>query len=123
MATVVLQGDLARRCTGGLTVLQVDAADYRELLSRLGERFPALVEAIRAHTAVAIDGEIFQDPLLEPIGPDSEVHFMPMIGGGSGQAARRHPVARVQRSATRSGRLSESEDPGLRVPLHPGYAG
>ena len=83
MATVVLQGDLARRCTGGLTELEVDAADYRELMSRLGERYPALVEAVRTHTAVAIDGEIFQDPLLEPIGPHSEVHFMPLIGGGA----------------------------------------
>jgi molybdopterin converting factor small subunit len=83
LATVVLQGDLARRCTGGLTALQVDAADYRELLARLDERFPALVEAIRTNIAVAIDGEIFQDPLLEPIGPDSEVHFMPLIGGGA----------------------------------------
>lgn len=83
MATVVLQGDLARRYTGGLTELQVDATDYRELLSGLGARFPALVEAIRTNTAVAIDGEIFQDPLLEPIRAGSEVHFMPLIGGGA----------------------------------------
>jgi len=83
LATVILQRELARRYTGGLSELQVDASDYRELLSRLGERHPALVEAIRSHTAVAIDGEIFQDPLLEPIGPDSEVHFMPLIGGGA----------------------------------------
>jgi len=83
LATVILQGDLARRCTGGLTELQVDAADYRELLTRLGERYPALVDAVRTHTAVAIDGEIFQDPLCEPIGPHSEVHFMPLIGGGA----------------------------------------
>jgi molybdopterin converting factor small subunit len=83
LATVVLQGDLARRCTGGLTELQVDAADYRELLAALDARYPALVEAIRTNTAVAIDGEIFQHPLLEPIGPHSEVHFMPLIGGGA----------------------------------------
>ncbi len=87
MATVILQRELARRHTGGLTELQVDAKDFRELLSRLDERHPTLVEAIRTHTAVAIDGEIFQDPLLEPIGPDSEVHFMPLIGGGAPRAA------------------------------------
>ena len=89
MATVVLQGELARRCTGGQTELQVDAADYRELLARLGERYPALLAAIRTHTAVAIDGEIFQDPLLEPIGPHSEVHFMPLIGGGAAPSCAR----------------------------------
>jgi hypothetical protein len=32
--------------------------------------------------AVAIDGQIYQDALLEPIGPDSEVHILPQIAGG-----------------------------------------
>jgi len=83
LATIVLQRELARRHTGGLTEIEIDASDYRALLAKLRERFPALVDAIGAHTAVAIDGEIFQDPLLEPIGPHSEVHFMPLIGGGA----------------------------------------
>ena len=33
--------------------------------------------------AVAIDGQIFQDSLFEPIGPDSEVFLLPQIAGGS----------------------------------------
>jgi hypothetical protein len=32
--------------------------------------------------AVAIDGEIIEDPLLEPIRPESEIHFLPRISGG-----------------------------------------
>ena len=32
--------------------------------------------------AVAIDGQIYQDTLLEPIGPDSEVYLLPQIAGG-----------------------------------------
>jgi hypothetical protein len=32
--------------------------------------------------AVAIDGQIYQDPFLEPISPNSEVFFLPRIGGG-----------------------------------------
>jgi hypothetical protein len=32
--------------------------------------------------AVAIDGDIIVDPLLEPIGPDSEVHFLHFVAGG-----------------------------------------
>ena len=32
--------------------------------------------------AVAIDGEIYNDPLLEAVEPDSEVHFLPRVGGG-----------------------------------------
>jgi hypothetical protein len=32
--------------------------------------------------AIAIDGEIFQDAWFAPIGPDSEVHRVPVIRGG-----------------------------------------
>jgi len=32
--------------------------------------------------AVAIDGTIYQDALLEPIGPESEVFILPQIAGG-----------------------------------------
>lgn len=82
MATVILQGELASRHTGGLTQLSVAATDYRSLIDQLEQRFPGLAKALGERTAVAIDGEIFQDPLLEAIQPDSEVHFMPLIGGG-----------------------------------------
>ena len=34
--------------------------------------------------AVAIEGQIYQDPFLERIAPDSEVYFLPRIGGGRG---------------------------------------
>jgi hypothetical protein len=37
---------------------------------------------MRAGTAVAVDGEIIQEALLEPLGPNSEVHFLPSFGGG-----------------------------------------
>jgi hypothetical protein len=33
--------------------------------------------------AVAIDGQIYQDALLEPIGPDGEVFILPQIAGGA----------------------------------------
>jgi hypothetical protein len=32
--------------------------------------------------AVAIDGDIHQDALLEPVGPDAEIYFLPAIRGG-----------------------------------------
>lgn len=82
MAHVILQGELARRYTGGQVQLDIAAADYSALLAELERRYPGLVAAIGIRTAVAIDGEIFHDPLHEPIAPDSEVHFMPLIGGG-----------------------------------------
>ncbi|HMM74204.1 MAG TPA: MoaD/ThiS family protein [Gammaproteobacteria bacterium] len=82
MARVILQGELARRYTGGQATLVVQASDYSALVAELKRRYPGLVEAIGRRTAVAIDGEIFHDPLHEPIAADSEVHFMPLIGGG-----------------------------------------
>jgi hypothetical protein len=40
--------------------------------------------------AVAIDGQIYQDTLHEPIAPDSEVFILPQIAGG---------VTRIERCA------------------------
>lgn len=53
----------------------------RGLLAELERRFPGLGEALR-EAAVAIDGEIVPDALLEPLEPASEVHFLPRVGGG-----------------------------------------
>ncbi len=81
MVRVVLTGNL-RQLTGGETELTLDAADIRHLFRLLGERFPALKPHLEEGCAVAIDGEIYQDALLQPIPPDSEVHLVPKIGGG-----------------------------------------
>ena len=62
--------------------IEVDAADYRDLLAALDARFPGFAEAVSIGTVVAIDGEIFSDPLLQPVQPQSEVFFLPAIGGG-----------------------------------------
>jgi len=32
---------------------------------------------------VAIDGQIYQDALFQPIGPESEVFILPQIAGGA----------------------------------------
>ncbi|MGD9601754.1 MAG: MoaD/ThiS family protein [Gammaproteobacteria bacterium] len=82
MAIVVLQPGFARRYTEGQTRLEVDAADYQALVEVLDERFPGFADAVAVRIAVAIDGQIFPDPLLEPIGPTSEVFFLPMLEGG-----------------------------------------
>ena len=33
-------------------------------------------------TAVAIDGQIYNDADYQPVGPDAEIHLIPRIGGG-----------------------------------------
>ena len=82
MATVVLQPAFARRYTEGVTSIDVIAADYQALIEALDERYPGFAEAVAARVAVAIDGEIFHDPLLQAVGPASEVYFLPLLEAG-----------------------------------------
>lgn len=82
MAQVVLSYELAQQYTGGQTHLEVDAKDFRALVKALDGRYPGLGPELGVGLAVAIDGEIFQEPFLEPIQPSSEVYFLPAIEGG-----------------------------------------
>lgn len=81
MAHVTLIGPL-RDHTGGVTSIDIDAPNVRRLFAHLSERFPDLAPHLDLGVAVAIDGQIFQDALLQPIGADSEVHILPPIAGG-----------------------------------------
>jgi molybdopterin converting factor small subunit len=81
MAHVTLIGNL-RQFTGGVAALDVDAASVRQLFARLGEKFPELAPHLEKGSAVAIDGQIYQDALFQEIDPDSEVHILPQIAGG-----------------------------------------
>ena len=54
----------------------------RQLFEVLGERYPDLKRYLETGLAVAIDGEIYQDALLQPIGNDSEVLLFGKIEGG-----------------------------------------
>jgi molybdopterin converting factor small subunit len=73
-----------RRLVGGAESVDVPARDVRALLAALEARFPGLADQLGSGIAVAIDGEILprDEALLEPLLPDSEVHFLPQIGGG-----------------------------------------
>jgi hypothetical protein len=81
MARVILSGTLSQ-LAGGITQVDVDARDVRQLLRALEQRFPQLGPHLDGGYAVAIDGEIFQDAWFAPIAPDSEVHLVPAIRGG-----------------------------------------
>jgi molybdopterin converting factor small subunit len=81
MARVFLSNDLLSG-TGGLDELEVDAPRVHELIGELVARFPNLRKEMFNRLAVAIDGEIHTDADYLPLGPDSEVHFVPRIAGG-----------------------------------------
>jgi len=80
MASVVFP-DSFIAFTEGVRECSTTVESYRDLEAELKRRWPALSDSLE-RTAVAIDGQIYQDPLLEPIEPDSEVFFMARIEGG-----------------------------------------
>ena len=81
MTTVVIPGGLRAHCDGNERV-EVEAANVQGVLKALEARFPGFRAELGENMAVAIDGEVFQDPLYEPVGPASEVHFLPALSGG-----------------------------------------
>jgi len=93
MARVVLIGNLAQ-LTGGVAEFNVSATSVKQLFDRLAELHPQLGPHLQEGVAVAIDGQIYQETLLEPIRPDSEVYILPQIGGGSADRALRIPAGR-----------------------------
>ena len=54
----------------------------QQLFRQLAELHPALAPHLEDGVAVAIDGQIYQDALFQPIGADSEVFLLPAIAGG-----------------------------------------
>lgn len=81
MARIVLSSTFAAY-TGGVLELELAVANVRQLFEALGERYPELRDHLEAGIAVAIDNEIYQDALLQPIARDSEVILITKIAGG-----------------------------------------
>ena len=81
MARIALSSPLAPY-TGGVLELELEVTNVRQLFQALGERYPELRDHLEAEVAVAIDNEIYQDALLQPIARGSEVILISKIEGG-----------------------------------------
>lgn len=81
VAHVVIPAAL-RRLTQGAEQVEVEASNVRGLLRALDERFPGFSRELGNSFAVAIDGEVYQEPLFVAVEQGSEVHFLPAIAGG-----------------------------------------
>lgn len=74
--------------TGGVKQVDFQASTVRQVIDQLDRLFPGmkdrLVEEgrIRPNLAVAVDGDVARLGLLEKVGENSEVHFVPAISGG-----------------------------------------
>ena len=79
---------MLQKMTGGVKQVDFEAKNVRQVIEELDRLYPGmkdkLVEdgAIRSNLAVAVDGEIARMGLLEKVAENSEVHFVPAIGGG-----------------------------------------
>ncbi len=71
-----------RAWTGGIADIEVDAANFRDVVAAILQRFPSFPEKELWRCAVAIDGEIVNKPLLEPLSTRSVLILMRRIGAG-----------------------------------------
>ena len=77
-----------RTLTGGVERVAAQGASLRQIIAALDEAHPGLAarlvngDGISPGLAVSIDGAFTNRGLLAKVGPDSEIHFMPAIGGG-----------------------------------------
>ena len=76
--------------TGGKRTLHVPGSTVRQLINNLDKQFPGVRARLCDEegtdllpgVAVIVDGETSQIGLLQRVEEDSEVHFLPAIGGG-----------------------------------------
>ena len=74
--------------TVGVKQVDLDARNVRQINERLEELYPGMKDRlvedgeIRPNLAIAIDGDVAIMGMLEKVEENSEVHFVPAIGGG-----------------------------------------
>ena len=82
VARVHLSGE-PRRLANGDALITIDAATVEGLIIELAQRFPGIEAHLRHGTSVAVDGEIMPHADFVPINSETDIHFLPAIGGGA----------------------------------------
>ncbi|MCC9608970.1 MoaD/ThiS family protein [Blastopirellula sp. JC732] len=86
MSTVHIPAQL--RSLTGAEQLQVEATNVRQLIEALEAKFPGIAarlcdgDRIRPGLQVTIDGAVSNKGLAARLAAESEVYFLPAIGGG-----------------------------------------
>ena len=87
MSTIFIP-TMLQSLTSGTKRVEMEARNVRQVIERLEEMFPGIKDRlvedgeIRPNLAIAIDGDVAIMGMLEKVGENSEVHFVPAIGGG-----------------------------------------
>ena len=88
MATVFIPS-LMQKLSDGQTKVEVEGSNVRQIVNNLDAQYPGFKERlvedgrIKGNISVAIDGEITPLGILGKVGENSEVHFLPALGGGA----------------------------------------
>ena len=75
--------------TGGESKVEIQGSTVRQIVENLEKAFPGMKQRlvednrIKPSISVAIDGEVTPMGMLEKVGENSEVHFLPAIAGGT----------------------------------------
>ena len=81
MVKVAIWGSL-RSATDGNEEVEVDAANFKQLLDQLTLKYPYLEPQIKRGVSLALDGKIYRDAWFTEINENSEVVLMPYMVGG-----------------------------------------
>ena len=79
---------MLQKMTDGAQKDDMEVRNVRQVIERLEEIYPGIKDRlledgdIAPNIAVAIDGDVAIMGLLQRVGENSEVHFVPAIGGG-----------------------------------------
>ena len=87
MARVFIPPQL-RDLTSGTAELDLTAGDVRQVVTQLEERYPGIAarlvrdDELAPNLQVSVDGVLSRRGLAAKLQPASEVHFLPIFGGG-----------------------------------------
>ena len=79
---------LLHNFTGNVSQIDIEGNNVRTVINNLDLEFPGIKSKlvaghqIKPSISVAVDGNITPMGLLEEVGENSEVHFLPAISGG-----------------------------------------
>lgn len=79
---------LLRDLTGGAATVRADGATVGAVIAALEQQYPGIRarlcvgDALKPGVAAAVDQSVARLGLLEPVGAESEVHFLPAVAGG-----------------------------------------
>ena len=87
MATVFIPS-LMQKLSDGNHRVEIEGSNVRQIVDNLDAQYPGFKERLvedgrlKGNISVAIDGDITPLGILAKVGENSEVHFLPALGGG-----------------------------------------